>query len=139
MEVEASVKELVQYIFQDNRNDSKIYMNLPFGETGIRDTHDLFTFFVDLLCKGLVLLFGDEQNKVALEKLNYHQISLVKHKLMNAGIELDITMSEVLPMDHNVLIRPCIFKGDGDNLDDYSLRLVSKNIEYTIKFKLLRI
>lgn len=139
MEIEASVQELVELIFLKNRDDSKIYMNLPYGESGIRNTHDLFIFLIDLLSKGLVLLYGNENKTVSLECLNFENLSHVKKKLLNAGIQLDIQTKEAINM--GVPIRPCIIKDgdDNDDLKNYYLRLVSQHMEYNVSFKLVRI
>lgn len=139
-QIEASVKDLVQYIFIDNKHDNKVLMNLPQGESGIRNNHDLFVFFVDLLCKGLVMLYGNADNKVPLETLTTEQLGYVTHKLRNAAIDLKVTTREVVSPDGNpVLMKPCIYKGDTEELNSYSLRLVTQNIEYNIQFELLRI
>jgi hypothetical protein len=138
MEIEASVQELVEVIFLKNRDDSKIYMNLPYGESGIRNTHDLFIFLIDLLSKGLVLLYGDENKSVTLDCLNFENLNYVKRKLLNAGIQLDIQTKEAINM--GVPVRPCIIKSDdNDELENYCLRLVSQHMEYNVSFKLIRI
>ena len=139
-EVDASLNELVRYIFIDNKQDNIVYMNLPYGESGIRDNHDLFVFFVDLLCKGLVMLYGNEDNKVPIDTLTQQQLAYVTAKLKNAGIDLKVMQKEIVTINRNpILVKPRIYKGDDDTLDSYNLRIVSNNIEYTIAFALLRI
>lgn len=142
-EVEASLAELVRYIFIENKTDAKVYMNIPYGEHGIRDNHDLFVFCLDLLCKGLVLLYGDEQNKVPIDSLSQEQLAFVTRKLLNAGILLKVETQEIITPQpeclHSLAIKPRIYKGDGNDLTSYKMLLVSKRIEYAIQFELTRI
>lgn len=140
MQVETSLHELVNFMFIENKHNSKIYLDLPSGEDGIRDNHDMFTFLLDLLCKGLVTLYGDSDKKIALDNLTSDQMAYVTKKLLNAGVKLHVTTKELIDIPGNsVLVRPGIFKEAGNDLIDYSLRLVSKNTEYTLKFELVRI
>lgn len=139
-EVEASLAELVRYMFIENKTDTKVYMNIPYGEHGIRDNHDLFVFCLDLLCKGLVLLYGDEQNKVPIDSLSQDQLAYVTMKLLNAGILLKVETKEIItPQPDSLAIKPRIYKADGNELTSYKMLLVSKGIEYTIQFELTRI
>jgi len=140
MQVEASLQDLVNFMFVENKHNSKIYLNLPSGEDGIRDNHDLFVFLLDLLCKGLVTLYSDTDKKVALDSLTTEQLTYITKKMMNAGIKLLVSTRELIDIPgHTTPIRPGIYKDSGDNLTDYSMRIVSKNLEYTIQFELVRI
>ena len=137
---EANLRQLVQFIFVDNVRDSLVQLNLPNGENGIRDNHDLFVFFMDLLCKGLVMLYGGEDNKVPLESVTHEQLVYVTRKLKNAGIALSVDIKHVETHDGTKLtLPPCILKGETGELSDYKMRLVSSNVEYTIKFAIERL
>jgi len=139
-EVETSLQGFVKFIFIENTSDAKVYMNLPQGDQGIRDNHDLFVFCTDLLCKGLVLLYGNEENRVPIDSLTSEQLQYVKTKLLNAGIDLKVDIKQIVSMvSESPNVKPCIVKGDGEDLSSYKLRLVSKNFEYTIQFDLVRI
>lgn len=143
--VEATLEALVEYLFLNNKNDSKVFLNIPYGDDGVRNNHDLFMFFVDMLIKGLVLLYGNEERKVPLDNLTREQLEYVQQKMKNAGVELKVNIapvvippeSEAPPQPLN--LRPCIIKGETDELMDYKLRVVSNNIEYTIQFELNRL
>jgi hypothetical protein len=137
--VESTLHGLVQYIFIDNTDDAKVYMNLPHGEHGIRDNHDMFVFCIDLLCKGLVVLYGDTPYSVCLESLSMNQIDFVKKKMANAGLLLKLDTSHV-ESETFLMNRPRIVKiDDDDKLTSYRMHITSSDIEYTIHFDFIRI
>lgn len=156
--VEATLQGLVEYLFVGNKTDAKVYLNLPQGDDGIRNNHDLFMFFVDLLCKGMVFLYGNEDRKLSLDKLTPEQLEFIKKKLRNAGVELRVNIAPVDFLDptnqhQEAYIKPCIVKNNNsecsqgsqgsqdsqDNLEDYVLRIVSNKVEYSISFALVRL
>lgn len=136
-QMEATMSGLVEYVFRNEKN-TKIYLNLPFGEEGIRNDHDLFLFFVDLLCKGLVLLYGNGGQRVLIDNLSFENIDYVKSKLKNAGVILNIQTKEVIG-DKSIVVKPAIVsEGNTNTLKDYVLRIVTNGLEYNISFELLR-
>lgn len=136
-QMEATMSGLVEYVFRNEKN-TKIYLNLPFGEDGIRNDHDLFLFFVDLLCKGLVLLYGNGGQRVLIDNLSFENIDYVKSKLKNAGVILNIQTKEVIG-DKSIVVKPAIVsEGNTNTLKDYVLRIVTNGLEYNISFELLR-
>lgn len=137
--VESTLQGLVEFLFLNNKNNTKVYLNLPSGEDGIRNNHDLFVFLVDLLCKGIVLLYGDDQKRVPIETMTEEQTEYIISKLKNAGILMTVNVQQIETADNmTISMKPAIYKGETDELEDYRLRLISKNIEYTIKFEIMR-
>ena len=127
-------------MFLDNKFDTRISLNLPGGETGIRNNHDLFIFLLDLLCKGIVLLYGDADHRVPIDALTQEQLAYLTKKMANAGIVLTVDIVPISTIINDVVaVKPCIIKGANDELHEYKMRIVSKNIEYTIRFSLRRV
>lgn len=140
-QVEATLHDLVEFMFLHNKNNTKVLLNLPYGEDAIRNNHDLFVFLLDMLCKGLVLLYGDQDRKVPIESLTQEQLAHVTQKLKNAGIILKVDIIPIEMVDGATIMsmKPSIYKGATEELKDYKMRLISKSVEYTIRFELARV
>ena len=82
LDVELDVKDLVEFIFQRNINNAILELSLG----GIENTKDLFFFILDLFCKGLVLMYGNGENRVELQSLTQEQFAYMREKLECAGI-----------------------------------------------------
>lgn len=86
------VQDLANFIFVANKNNSNIVIEL----SSITNNKDLFFFLFDLLCKGIVLVYGkDQANKVCLNHLTIDQFEYIKKKFKNAHIQLHIIMYDV--------------------------------------------
>jgi hypothetical protein len=77
------VSELPEYIFLTNTNNNPVHIKLKENTT----SKDLFFVCFDLFCKGLVLLYGNE-NVVNINKISMDQFNLLIDKLKNAGIKV---------------------------------------------------
>lgn len=75
---------VAEYIFKKN-NESVIYLEIA----SLKSTKELFYFLFDVFCKGLIMLFGN-QNQVELNTLTTEQFSLAGEKLRYANIKLSI-------------------------------------------------
>lgn len=84
--IETDIDSLVEYIFVKNKNDAIIELTLG----GIEDNKDLFYFCLDLFCKGLVILFGDDRKSVIVNTINMDQFAIIKKKMHNAGIDVTL-------------------------------------------------
>lgn len=82
---EIEVDELARFLYSHNKQDSVIELSLG----GIEDNKDLFYFCLDLFCKGLVMLFGDN-NKLVINDISLDQFESIKKKMGNAGIKVDL-------------------------------------------------
>lgn len=85
--VELDVNNFSEFLFQKNHNDAQVYIELD----GIEDTKDMFFFCLDLFCKGLVQLYGKE-SRVNLDDLTIENFNVIKKKLMNAGILVNLNI-----------------------------------------------
>jgi hypothetical protein len=129
-----SIDDLAKYVFLKHDRSSKIDLNI---QGSLETTKDLFCFCMDLLCKGLVLMFG-ENNRVNVESLSIEQFSAVNERLKLMGIEC---MLELIPIDeplsiHEILERVQKIYDFPNNLQlaEYVFEIASEKHIYKIKF-----
>jgi hypothetical protein len=139
---EVDVDELANFIFMSNSSDVPVDLKM----SGLTDARDLFCFCLDLLCKGLILLFG-ENNRLAIASLSEENFDLVKRKLANVGImcTLDVTKVETPPeflvdlFTQNILnIHSVRNSPENLQLNEYSFDLQTLNCIYKIRFDVIR-
>ena len=129
--------ELIDFIFLKNNNNKKIILELD----NLKNTKDLFSFCLDLFCKGMVILYGNEDRKVNINELSMEQIQIVVDNLSYAGIHTiiqikdfiensDYTMNEILNKSFNELID----NEKNNNLSDYKFTLKIDKMYYIIQF-----
>ena len=129
--------ELIDYIFLKNKNNKKILLQLD----ELKDTKDLFCFCLDLFCKGMVILYGNENRKVNINELSMEQIQAVVDNLSYAGIftiiqikdkveDDDYSMNEVLNKSLDTLLDN---ESDKD-LSYYKFTLKIDKLYYIIQF-----
>lgn len=94
--VDMHVNDLAEFMFLRNVNDAKLVMALG----GIEDKKDLFYFCLDLFCKGLVMLFGTD-GKVHVQDLTMEQFAIIKKKMYNASIDVDLSVHEDIPINED--------------------------------------
>jgi hypothetical protein len=114
-------------------------------ELGVQNTKELFSFCLDLMCKGLVLLFGTD-GRVCINDITMEQFAIVKRKMRLAGIACDL---EVIPVEEqpetlldlwtqNFLnIQSVRTSPDNMGLNDYTFELQTVGFIYKIKFDLI--
>lgn len=90
--IEIEVDQLAHFMFIENKTDAIVELSLG----GIEDNKDFFYFCHDLFCKGLVLLYGND-NRLIINDVTMEQFLNVKAKMANAGIhvKLDIINNDV--------------------------------------------
>lgn len=125
------VDNLAEFMFFKNTNDTKIELEL----NGIENKKDLFCFFVDLLCKGLVLLFGIN-GKLDIDSLTIEQYKQVAKKMANASIFANVDVMD------NAQKRPSgVYCSNElpDNLElkDYAFIITTNMRIYMILFEVL--
>lgn len=127
---------MAHYIFVDH--DARFAVDLSVVK-GIETTKDLYCFCLDLLCKGLVILFGTE-NRVVVEDLSKDQFQEVNDRLKLLGIEcmLDIIrIEEDVPMPERLKRMVSVYNmPDNLPLEDYKLELVSSKAIFQVSFHL---
>lgn len=134
IEVSMEVDDFADFMFRKNINNAQIELSLG----GVENNKDLFCFFVDLMCKGLVILFGQD-NRIELEQLTIDDFDMVKKKMGLAGIEvvLDINPNTMnLPVSLN--IREIETFPDNAPIGTYFFRVVGLTMVYEIRFKLAK-
>ena len=135
LHVDMEVDDFAVFMFKRNVNDAVIELALG----GVENTKDLFCFLVDLLCKGLVILFSKELNRIEVDDLTLEDFQVVKKKMGLAGI--DVILNLLPNEDHippSVNIRDIDFLPENDPLETYKFRVVSFTIIYEIRFAITR-
>lgn len=128
-------------IFKHNVHNRPIDLTIP----DLTSSKDLFMYLVDLLCKGLVCLYGRAENGksvLMLDDLTLEQLEVVKQKLACAGISLHI---QIKPKE-NPHTPCCInlpelnaFPETLTDLNVFRLVIVSIQFMYEVRFELFRI
>lgn len=90
LNVELHIDDLAEFVFVKNVNDAIISLTLD----GLENNKDLFYFCLDLFCKGLVRLFGNN-NTVSVEDITHDQFTGIQKKLKNAGILVELSIREI--------------------------------------------
>jgi len=133
------MNELVKFVFSDNKHNNRMVIE----SSDFKNTRDLYFFCIELTMKGMAFLYGDENEKVDIELLSIEQLDNIKTKLSNAAIELNVDIKPVLTNienDKNTEIIYNIPQNDLEinyKLEDYSLKLIKKNMLYIITFKIM--
>jgi hypothetical protein len=141
------VSELANYIFK--KNDCKeLYINI----NCLKTKKELFFFLFDIFCKGIILLYG-ENNKIKLNNLGPHQFEEIEKKLRYAHIKLNMIhydletamLLDLLPQnevnERNIIqesINDIMKMNDNANLYDYVIKLFMNNTLFCINFDIIR-
>lgn len=139
--VSMGINDFADFVFTKNYENKHIELNIG----GLDDTKDLFCFCLDLMCKGLVLLFGKD-NRVFVHELSADQFQIMREKLRCVGIDCLLSITPVeLPPDQMVdlwaqnylnmqRIRESV---NSDRLEDYHFNLQTLDSIYKIKFQIM--
>jgi hypothetical protein len=153
--------ELIEYIYKKNKSKRIVIQT-----ESINTTKDFFYFCLDLFCKGLLYLYGDEHNRVRIDTMTLPQIQEVIDKLGYTGIMTIIHVEQSSDFmnnkehhgygDHFSLTHqnavffssPSQFvqgslnniekKPDNQDLSSYKFHLVNKDLIYIIHFEIKR-
>lgn len=138
------VSDLADFMFK--RNVNNVVLDLSLG--GIENNKDFFYFILDLFCKGLVLLFGGEENSVDVDTITMDNFKIVKEKMLCAGIninmayypnDIDLQDGEVVDMSKRTVLNLDEINSSPDNkpLEEYVFKLLTIKNQYIISFNLL--
>ncbi len=120
-----------EFVFNKNVNNAIIDLNIP----EIEGSKDLFFFCVDLLCKGLVLLYGNEERKVILENLTKDDFLIVKNKMENAGITVNLSIQEEPEERYGTNLHDVSASmADNLNLVNYPFIIYQNRMSYRVTF-----
>ena len=140
--VDMGINDLADFIFNKNEDNKTIELSI----NGIENTRDLFCFCLDIMCKGLVLLFGTD-NKIAIDDLSLEDFEIVKTKMKCVGIKCQL---ETFPVEQqpdtlldlwtqNLLNVQQVRTSAGDlALSDYHFDIQTMHFIYKIRFELIR-
>lgn len=140
LNVEMSVNHLVSFLFIQNVDNKPITINAD----GLENTRDLFYFCLDLLFKGLILLYGTD-NKVCVDKLTLEQFNVVKSKLKCANIDCHLDINPIdtpntqlanLWTQNFLNIHKAYTNPENMKLEDYSFDLQTLEFIYKIWFEI---
>ena len=134
-----SMNEFPQMVFVQNKNDARIQFSLG-DNHNLENASDIFFFFVDLLIKGIILLFGGGERSVVIGNLTAEDIGLLKRKFANIGVTLSIDMVPNLEAatDENRRITYELADPDAAGeplLESYRMKLVDVAFTYFVHFK----
>ena len=142
------ITELAQYVFR-NENESPIFIEI----NCLKTKKELFFLLFDLFCKGLIILFG-ENNKILLNKLEMSQFDVVKTKLKLAHVDMNLQLYdkdtavilEMIPSDiddrfEKTIIQKSLAKINGmpddADLKDYVFQLFMNETLFNINFDVI--
>lgn len=138
-DIELEVDDLAEFMFK--RNTNNVVLELSLG--GLENNKDLFYFLLDLFCKGLVVLFGNETKSVDVDTITYDNFLLIKEKMMCAGIQVNMEFyPNDIPLNDTekraVINTDEIIKASNDKeLNDYVFKLYTNKNQYLISFNLV--
>ena len=131
------IQELVKFVFSDNRDNNRMIIE----SSDFKDNRDLYFFCIELTMKGLSYLYGNDKGTVDIDELSLDKIENIKNKLGNAAIELllDIDEIENSNTENTEIIYDIPYKDleKKVNLEDYALKIIKKNMKYTLRFKIM--
>ena len=136
------VARVAEYIFKKNV-DSTMYLEV----NSLKTTKELFFFLFDIFCKGLILMFG-EQNQVELNTLTAEQFAKVGEKLRYAHIKLCIDsyprdtaeMLDLINKDSSskMILDESLQKinesDDNESLESYRINILMDNSFHQVSF-----
>lgn len=138
-EIDMNIDDLAKFIFKENVNNVPIELNLE----GIESNKDLFYFCLDLFCKGLVILYGNN-NSISIENITYEQFHVIQQKLKCAGINISLDMQDtnihVIDKNKSTLnLQELNDEPNNKNLQDYKFKAINNNKLFIISFSLVHI
>lgn len=136
LNIDMNINDFAEFMFTKNVNNAEIFLELG----GIEDNKDLFYFCLDLFCKGLIYMFG-ENGKINIELITYEQFNQVKQKMLLAGIVVNLLYEDISnsnSINKNTIINLDEIEKDENNLNlkDYEFTITTDKLIYKINFDL---
>lgn len=143
------IGDLANQIFLKNINESKLLINI----NCLKTQKELFFLLFDLFCKGIILLYG-ENNRMTLNTLGMEQFDEIKKKFKFAFINLNLILYDketaelldLIPTDmddnyeRNIITHSLAkIRSEKDNIDlkDFVFHLFMNKTLYCISFDIL--
>ncbi len=130
--VDMEIDDFATFLFKRNVNNAIIELSLG----GVENNKDLFLFLVDLVCKGLVLLFG-EDNRVELDAVTLDDFKLIAKKLYCAGISVDLEVETNEGDLPGINLYEIENKPDDLPLSEFKFKITSVSFTYKLGFALV--
>lgn len=136
----SSLDNFARFIFCENDGHT-----IDFSISGLKTSRDLFKLCLDLLCKGLFLLYGGEKETLCLDDISMEDFAVVQEKMKRVGIrcilesyaleecsedQLDLWTQNFLNMQSLEAMDPSSL-----SLSDYVFELQTSKFIYKIKFE----
>lgn len=132
--VDMEIDDFATFLFIKNKHNAIVDLSMG----NVENTKDLFCFCIDLLCKGLIILFGDGI-RVDLDTITQDNFAVIKQKMYNAGILVKLEVFPNTDKEPNTVNVADIDNAKDDmNMDDYHLKIVGNDIIYYIQFSVER-
>lgn len=133
--------ELAQFIFVENTKNKLVGIQID----GIQSTSDMFSFCVDLLYKGLHLLYGVEkvnddgsrQFTVRIDEITMDQFEKIKDRLRLAGIEVNLAVKDVGARKNCMYTEIEMQHSEAPLLEHHHMIVAMVKTVYDISFKLI--
>lgn len=139
-----NIQDLAHYIFKTNSHEqNELFLDIK----TLKTNKELFFFCFELFCKGLIILYGNSENKLLLNQVTMEQFDVIKQALIYAHIKLHIQVYEqsiaelmdlISTTDERDVICETIDKlvasEQNDKLDQYKFNIIINGVVYAIYF-----
>ena len=136
--VDIHIDELANFVFVKNAPGQNFTLSLE----GIETTKDLFFFVLDLFCKGLVAMYGQDGASVDLTTIDAAKFEAVAVRLACAGIKVHLVRMPLLDDDLNlspqINMPQLVAMPENAPLDSFVFKLRMSDTQYELSFKLMR-
>jgi len=135
------IDDMVNTIFKNEPKEKKS-IHLSFDVT---EEYELFKILVDILTKGLKILFGDENGLVNINTITEDNFNTIKKYFNSFGFNIKYVYHlplDKITVDNNTLL-PSLdnnnieIENNSNNLNIYYFNLKTENIKYEISFDYL--
>jgi hypothetical protein len=137
------IDDLATFMFKENKHNKLIELSLG----GIEDNKDLFFFCLDLFCKGLVMLYGEDGKSVSIDKITEQQFKIIQQKMICAGIRVNLS---IYPLDIDIdtlekqenkksiiNIEELNNASNNMSLEAYEFKLINGQMIYVVNFEII--
>ena len=131
------IDDLARYVFVQHEGKQRIDLEVT---SGIENNKHMFCFCMDLLCKGLILMFGGGATSLEVNGIQMDQFQQVNDKLHLMGINCTLTIvpleQPLSPPEVMETLQKFHDAPDTLRLEDYVFQLIANDSRYEIRFNL---